>query len=305
MDFILYVADDGTVSVINQQDLRNKALHLGIEKLDSDKNSKKSKTSKDVLKDEVDAKGKVAWNDYKTFFSFSVSGKWGIVLVLALHVVINICTVAVSIYLGLTLTSKLNATDEQTNYIIVLSIIIVVALLSSFLGKLISNKIFLSISSRLHNKLVSSILHTDLAFFEENTCGRIVNRFSKDVKTLDQFVFVFLEMTDYTVKCMFSTAIVIYLYPALILFAVLQLMYLIRLRKQGLCATRDTIRLKFSLYSPINSLIQDAVNGLPTLKCLNKIQFYMKTLFKSIDTQTSAFITSSSGNRWVAFRIDI
>lgn len=153
--------------------------------MDSDKNSKKSKTSKDVLKDEVDAKGKVAWNDYKTFFSFSVSGKWGIVLVLALHVVINICTVAVSIYLGLTLTSKLNATDEQTNYIIVLSIIIVVALLSSFLGKLISNKIFLSISSRLHNKLVSSILHTDLAFFEENTCGRIVNRFSKDVKTLD------------------------------------------------------------------------------------------------------------------------
>jgi ABC-type multidrug transport system fused ATPase/permease subunit len=137
------------------------------------------------LKDEVDAKGKVSWSDYKIFFSFSVGGKWGIVLVLALHVVINFCTVAVSIYLGLTLTSKISAADDQVNYVIVLSIIIVVALVSSFLGKLISNKIFLSISSRLHKKLVNSILHTDLAFFEENTCGRIVNRFSKDVKTLD------------------------------------------------------------------------------------------------------------------------
>jgi ABC-type bacteriocin/lantibiotic exporter with double-glycine peptidase domain len=148
-------------------------------------------------------------------------------------------------------------------------------------------------------------LQTDLSFFEENTCGRIVNRFSKDVKTLDQFLFVFLEMTDYTVKCAFSTAIVIYLYPVLILFAILQMFYLIRLRKQCLFATRDTIRMKFSLVSPVNSLIQDAVNGLPTLKCMGKIQFYMNTLFDSIDTQTSAFITSSSGNRWVAFRIDI
>lgn len=66
-----------------------------------------------------------------------------------------------------------------------LSILIAVALVSSFLGKLLSNKIFLSISSRLHNKVVDSVLRTDLRFFEENTSGRIVNRFSKDVKTLD------------------------------------------------------------------------------------------------------------------------
>ena len=38
-----------------------------------------------------------------------------------------------------------------------------------------------------------------------------------------------------------------------------------------MCATRDTIRLKLSLVSPVNSLIQDAVNGLPTLKCMNQI----------------------------------
>ena len=112
-------------------------------------------------------------------------------------------------------------------------------------------------------------------------------------------------MTDYTVKCAFSTIIVIYLYPWLIVFAVIQMIYLIKLRRKALCATRDTIRLKFSLVSPVNSLIQDAVNGLPTLKCLGKINFYMQTLFESIDLQTSAFITSSAGNRWVAFRIDL
>lgn len=57
-----------------------------------------------------------------------------------------------------------------------------------------------------------------------------MNRFSKDVKTLDGFLFVFIEMTDYAVKCFFSTIIVIYLYPGLIVIAGLQIIYLWRLR---------------------------------------------------------------------------
>lgn len=60
------------------------------------------------MKDEIDAKGKVEWSDYKIFFNFSVGGLWGILLVFVLHVLINLCTVAVSIYLGLTLTSKVS-----------------------------------------------------------------------------------------------------------------------------------------------------------------------------------------------------
>jgi len=34
MDFILYVADDGSVSVIDQKDLKNQASHILLDKLD-------------------------------------------------------------------------------------------------------------------------------------------------------------------------------------------------------------------------------------------------------------------------------
>jgi ABC-type multidrug transport system fused ATPase/permease subunit len=146
---------------------------------------------------------------------------------------------------------------------------ILVAAVSSSLGKLLSNKIFMSISLRMHNNMVKSCINTDLVYFEENTCGRIMNRFSKDVKTLDNFLFTFIEMTDYAVKCFFSTVIVIYLFPGLIVVAAIQLFYIWRLRYLCMFATRDTIRLKYSLMSPVNSLIQDAINGLPTLKCMD------------------------------------
>ena len=62
-----------------------------------------------MLKEEINEKGKVGWKDYKAFFEFSVGGLWGILIILVLHMIIHGTTLAVSIYLGLTLTSKFEA----------------------------------------------------------------------------------------------------------------------------------------------------------------------------------------------------
>ena len=103
--------------------------------------------------------------------------------------------------------------------------------------------------------MVKSVANTNIQFFEQNTNGNIMNRFSKDVKALDQYLTIFLQMMDYLVKCFLSTVILIYLYPGLIVLAAVQTWYLLKLRHKCMCATRDTIRLKFSLMSPVNSLI--------------------------------------------------
>jgi ABC-type multidrug transport system fused ATPase/permease subunit len=44
--------------------------------------------------------------------------------------------------------------------------------------------------------MVNSVLKTKIKFFEENTQGRILNRFSKDVAAVDRIIFTFLDMTD-------------------------------------------------------------------------------------------------------------
>lgn len=96
-----------------------------------------------------------------------------------------------------------------------------------------------------------------------------MNRFQTDVETLDNYLFRFLELMDYVSKLLLSFAIVFYLYPVLIALAVLQMIYLFMLRHKTICAVNDVIRLKYSLLTPINSIIQDAMNGLPTLKCMS------------------------------------
>ena len=193
---------------------------------------------------------------------------------------------------------------RDRKYNLYLSLIIIGALVSSFAGKYISNYVFMRINQRVHREMIKSVIETHIRFFEENTQGRILNRFSKDIQTLDNLVFTFLEMVDYVVKCFFSLALVVWVQPRLLIVIILSLMYLIRLRGNSLYATRDCMRLKATLMSPINSLITDAANGLPTLRCLGKKDFFMKLLFGMTDMQQRAFITSNAGSRWTAIRID-
>lgn len=68
-------------------------------------------------------------------------------------------------------------------------------------------------------------------------------------------MFTFLEMVDYIVKCFFSLALVVWVVPWLLVVVMLSLVYLVYLRKKSLYTTRDCMRLKATLTSPINSLI--------------------------------------------------
>lgn len=162
-----------------------------------------------MIQEELIEAGKVRWADYKEFFSFAFGGIGGIALIVILHVVINLCTLAVSLFLAFSLTKRLTNEDslsdkeqakQNMEYNVVLISIISFALLSSFVGKFLSNKIFMGINRKLHDRVTKRVLNTGIVFFEENTQGRILNRFSKDVATMDNLVFTVLEMADVSIS---------------------------------------------------------------------------------------------------------
>jgi ABC-type multidrug transport system fused ATPase/permease subunit len=138
----------------------------------------------------------------------------------------------------------------QTLVIIISTCVVVTAI-----GKFISSLIFMSINRNMHTKVVASLIHTHMAFFDENTSGRIMNRMSTDVKVLDFFVFEFLECIDYNIKCLFSVIIIIISSPFTIIIIILQLIYVFWLSKRVLRINIDTMRLKQITNSPIVSLI--------------------------------------------------
>ena len=138
-----------------------------------------------IIEEERIEVGSVSWQTYKRFFSYAPCGLWGIAFIVLLHVIINLCNLGVSLYLAFTLTQKFVSVDEDPardrKYNLYLTLIIIGALVSSFAGKYISNFVFMRINQRVHRAMVKSVLETHICFFEENTQGRIINRFSKDI----------------------------------------------------------------------------------------------------------------------------
>jgi ATP-binding cassette subfamily C (CFTR/MRP) protein 1 len=102
MDYILHVTDEGTVDVMTQADFKGTQ---GIMTQETHDDSNGPSGGNDVLKEEVNERGKVVWSDYKAFFKYSFGGLWGIAIIIVLHMIIHGSTLAVSIYLGLTLTN--------------------------------------------------------------------------------------------------------------------------------------------------------------------------------------------------------
>lgn len=150
-----------------------------------------------------------------------------------MHILINVFVSSLSLYLAYALSSLEGSTDadkQQEDMLKVLLIIMGGTLTMTILGKWISSKIFMSINRNIHARVIKSLVNTRMQFFDENTSGRIINRLSKDVQVVDAFVFEFLEMVDFIIKCLFSVVFIVISSPYTIVIVVFQLCYFYNLR---------------------------------------------------------------------------
>lgn len=63
--------------------------------------------------------------------------------------------------------------------------IVVAILVVAFVQSASAQLFFLFISNKLHNLMLSRVVHSPLSFFDSNPLGRILNRFSTDVAVAD------------------------------------------------------------------------------------------------------------------------
>jgi ABC-type sugar transport system permease subunit len=84
---------------------------------------------------------RVTWDTYKEYFGYSKHGIWSLALLVLYHFVINLNNMAVGLYLAFTLTSSTSATESPASYNIILSLIMISSVATSFFVKYLSNKI--------------------------------------------------------------------------------------------------------------------------------------------------------------------
>ncbi|KAI8621550.1 ABC transporter type 1, transmembrane domain-containing protein [Chytriomyces sp. MP71] len=161
-------------------------------------------------------------------------------------------------------------------------------------------------STSLHQSLLSSVLGAPLRFFEITPLGRILNRFSKDISTIDEDVmnsiFYFFHQL---VRGVTIVAVISYTAPWFLLSFVPIFYAYMSITKKYLNVSRELKRLQSTSRSPIFSLFSECLAGVTTIRAYGQTGRFSNMNTERINNNHKAFYFLWTANRWLCMRTDL
>ncbi|GFR84872.1 multidrug resistance-associated protein 1 [Elysia marginata] len=158
----------------------------------------------------------------------------------------------------------------------------------------------------LHSGLLINILASPMSFFDTTPIGRIVNRFSKDIDTVDVVIPLISGMF---LMCLFqtlSTILVISLSTPMFLAVIFPLLFFYYfVQKFYVASSRQLKRLESVSKSPIYSHFGETVTGAVTIRAFKQELRFIKDSENKVDENQICYYPSIVANRWLAIRLEI
>ena len=156
---------------------------------------------------------------------------------------------------------------------------------SSLLANVISCYLFyatlLKASERLHNKMVSSVITSPLLYFDKTPVGRILNRFSKDIGSMDDVLPPqFLAAVEIALFAISTIILPVAANFWLLLVAGPLVLMTLYYGRYYLKSSREIKRLEATTCSPVFSHISETITGLEVIRSSQMEQDFLRRLFK-------------------------
>ncbi|XP_017042869.2 ATP-binding cassette sub-family C member Sur [Drosophila ficusphila] len=157
----------------------------------------------------------------------------------------------------------------------------------------------------LHDKLLQTILHKTLHFFQVTPLGRIVNRFSNDMAVIDKKIaatgqrllqFTLLCVSAILINVSITTWILVLTLPICLAYYVIQKFYR--------CSARELQRIENATNSPVISHLSETIQGVTTIRAFNQQTRFTEILFKRLEANTIAYALLNTSHRWLGVSLD-
>ncbi|CAI9738034.1 resistance-associated 1-like isoform X1 [Octopus vulgaris] len=161
-------------------------------------------------------------------------------------------------------------------------------------------------AKKLHTQLIANIIRCPMKFFDTTPLGRIINRFSKDIDTVDMVIPAIIPQV---IRSMFFIITIIFLIcytTPTFLAALLPLVIVYYLIQRYFIPTsRQLKRIESVSNSPIYSLFGETVLGVNSIRAY-RMQSYFINLFEDfINENLRAVCLLKVVERWLSIRIDL
>ncbi|XP_023331666.1 multidrug resistance-associated protein 4 [Eurytemora carolleeae] len=160
-------------------------------------------------------------------------------------------------------------------------------------------------SVNLHNSMFTKVVQAQCRFFDVNPVGRILNRFSKDVGSMDELLPpAFFDAFTIFLNILGIMAVIFAVRPWVILPTLLLGIIFILLRRFYMRSARDIKRIEGIARSPVFSHLSTSLNGLTSIRAFNAEEMLRTEFDRLQDIHTSAWFAFISGTRWFGVWLD-
>ena len=158
----------------------------------------------------------------------------------------------------------------------------------------------------MHKDMVHSLIRSEVAFFDSNPVGRILNRFSKDISIGDIVLPVistwFIDQLFLITSIILLLCIAIPLSTLAVGFVLACVLYI---RFNALLVHRESMKLELVSRSPVASVLGSSLGGLTTIRAYNKLEYFESKFEALVDTNGRALMTFHELSRAIGFYLDL
>lgn len=157
-----------------------------------------------------------------------------------------------------------------------------------------------------HNKMLHSVLHAPVRFFDSTPVGRVLQRFSRDLESVDVYLqWMFSAAVNCAMQVMVSLVLILGMMPLMVFVVVpVMAMYYI-LQRDYRRPAREVKRLDSVARSPRYAHFKESLQGLVVIRSFNKQSWFMKNFYDKLAHSQRMFYSHYMLNRWFSSRIPL
>ncbi|KAF3069892.1 ABC transporter C family member 10 [Trichoderma lentiforme] len=161
-------------------------------------------------------------------------------------------------------------------------------------------------SDTIHSTIVDNVLSAPIAYFSRQPVGRILNRFTHDVMSMDVFIMNSVDGIIAAGSALIAAiALVAAAAPITLAAAIPSVMIAGWYQLQFAVAAREVQRSASILHSPVLSIVSEALRGMSSIRAFGARDFMSRKHDRALDTYMSAVICRKSLDTWVTFRAEL
>ncbi|KAH8995030.1 ABC transporter [Lactarius akahatsu] len=178
--------------------------------------------------------------------------------------------------------------------------------LAAFMNGMTVAFIVYSASRRMHDNAITRVMLSPMSFFETTPVGRIMNRFSKDIDTIDNMLADSFRMLINTFSTIVGAIVLISILLPWFLIAVAVVLVLYAMASAFYRASaREMKRLDAILRSSLYSHFSETLSGIATIRAYGEEVRFFNENRDRVNIENRAYWMTVTNQRWLGIRLDL